>query len=165
MTPRRLVDQENPYQRHESAVLILLRRRCPWLAYDEREAAYHDAYATLLEKHRDGALDMEAMHDRQVRSYLMTAAIRRGLHENARCERRRAKPEADAGLFVADPALPLEERIATASETSPIRELVEERPERRRAVIKLPFWRDRSPEEIQAFLEISGGAYRKEICD
>ena len=117
----------------------------------------------MLEKHRDGALDMEAMHDRQVRSYLMTAAIHRGLGLSARVERRRTRPVADAGVDTPDSARPVEERVAAASEAAPIRELVEELPERRRAVIKLRFWLDRSPKEIQAFLGISERTYRKEV--
>jgi RNA polymerase sigma factor (sigma-70 family) len=144
-------------------VLGLLRGRCPWLADDEREAIYHDAYATLLEKDREGTLDVERMHDRQVRSYLMTAAIYRGLHEGKRHERKRTKPEADAGVLTPDPTLPVEERVAAASEAAPIREILEELPERRRALIKLRFWLDRSPDEIQAFLGISERTYRKEI--
>ena len=44
---------EAAYERYKGAALLLLRRRCPWLAADDREGAYHDAFATLLEKHRD----------------------------------------------------------------------------------------------------------------
>jgi DNA-directed RNA polymerase specialized sigma24 family protein len=163
MTKRAPGERETPYERHKLAVLHLLRRRCPWLAADEREVAYHDAYATLLEKHRDGALDMDAMHDRQVRSYLMTAAIHRGLWEGARAERKRTTPVENPGAYLVDASPSAEERMVAASETGPVRELVEELPERRRAVIKLRFWLDRSPREIQAFLGISERAYRKEL--
>ena len=46
MKPGLLPDRETPYERHKPAVLVLLRRRCGWLADDEREAVFHDAYAT-----------------------------------------------------------------------------------------------------------------------
>lgn len=119
MRERPPVHLEIQYERHKLAVMGLLRGRCPWLAEDDREALYHDAYATLLEKHSDGTLDIEAMHDRQVRSYLMTAAIYRGLHEGTRHERKRTKPDANAGVLTPDPTLPVEERVAAASETAP----------------------------------------------
>jgi len=154
---------DQAYERHRPTALRVLRRRCPWLAADERLGVYHDAFATLLEKDRDGALDVEAMHDAQVRGYLLTAAVHRGLGEGARAERRRAVPTADPGLGVVDPARPMEDRVEDELGLLAVRELVEELPERRRAVIKLRFWFDRSPDEIKAFLGISERAYRKEI--
>jgi hypothetical protein len=43
-----------PYANHRDYVLGVLRRRCRWLAPDELEAVFHDAYALMLEKERDG---------------------------------------------------------------------------------------------------------------
>jgi DNA-directed RNA polymerase specialized sigma24 family protein len=135
MRQRGLADKEASYERHKVPVLRLLATRCPWLAPDEREVAYHEAYAILLVKHREGALDMEGMHERQVRSYLMTTAVGVGLNAGRRGGRYSTVLMDDPGPELLDPGLPTEERAATHSETAPIRELVEELPERRRAVI------------------------------
>ena len=154
---------DQAYERYRPTALRVLRRRCPWLAADERLGVYHDAFATLLEKHRQGSLNVEEMHDAQVRGYLLTAAVHRGLGEGARAERRRAIPTAEPGIGVIDPAEPMEDRLDDELGMLAVRELVEELPERRRAVIKLRFWLDRSPNEIKAFLGISERVYRKEI--
>ena len=44
---------QTPYEQHRDRVLLTLARQCPWLDPAEREAAYHDAYLTYLEKERD----------------------------------------------------------------------------------------------------------------
>ena len=112
MRQRARFERETPYERHKQVALRVLRRRCPWLAPDEREGVYHEAYATLLEKHRDRALDMEAMHDRQVRAYLLTASLNRALTEKQTAARRRTVPSENAGVDVPETAIPLEERLA-----------------------------------------------------
>jgi RNA polymerase sigma factor (sigma-70 family) len=151
------------YERWKPDALVVLRTRCPWLPPDDREAAYHDAFATLLEKHREGALDIGAMHQLQVRGYLMTAVVHRALRIAARAEFRRTEPVEDPTAGLTDPAAPIDEQVVRHAEAIAIREIVEELPERRRAVIKLRFWLDRSPDEIQSFLRISERAYRKEL--
>ncbi len=156
-------DRGIPYERNKAIALVVLRKRCPWLAADEREGVYHDAYATLLQKHRDGALDLEEMHEAQVRSYLLTASIHRALNQSARSESRLVTPTEAPGVDLPDPMIGTADRLADESELAPVRELVEELPERRRAVIKLRFWLGLSVPEIKAVLGISERAYRKEI--
>lgn len=77
------------YAEHRQYVLAVLGRRCRWLQPDEREALLHDAYAVMLEKARDGALDLDAMHDLQVRAYLTQTALNKALDEGKRAERTR----------------------------------------------------------------------------
>jgi hypothetical protein len=125
MRQRAQADRGIPYERHKGRVLRVVARRCPWLATDECEVAYHDAYATLLEKHRVGALDMDAMHDRQVLAYLTTTAIRDGLVAGRRGGHPLTIPMEDPGTEVLDPELPTGDRAATHSEPAPISELVE----------------------------------------
>jgi RNA polymerase sigma factor (sigma-70 family) len=129
----------------------------------ERESLYHDAYAVLLEKHRSGALDMEAMHPTQVRSYLITAAVHVALHEHRRAENRRTTPLEELGSDLVDQEVPPEERAASEAEAADIRGLVKELPERRRLVVQLRFLFDRTPAEIQNLLRISQRTYRKEL--
>jgi hypothetical protein len=50
-----------PYEQHRNPVLLTLAHQCPWLDSGEREAAYHDAYLTYLEKERDRSLDTSVM--------------------------------------------------------------------------------------------------------
>jgi DNA-directed RNA polymerase specialized sigma24 family protein len=151
------------YERHKGVALGALRKHCPWLAPDEREAIYHDAFVILLEKDRQGSLEIASMHERQVRSYLLTAAIHRGLRIGASADSKRTRLSDDPAFGLADDGRPLEDRVASASELAALREQVEELPERQRAVIKLRFWLERSPEEIESFLGISHRLYRKEI--
>src|SRR3954469_5056682 len=94
-TPPRSI--ESAYERHKGEALVLLRRRCPWLPADDREAAYHEAFATLLEKHREGSLDVDAMHPLQVRKYLMTAVVYRALGIAGSAESRRTVSVEDPG--------------------------------------------------------------------
>src|SRR5688572_20825370 len=131
---------EAAYERYKTEALVLLRRRCPWLPPDDREGAYHDAFATLLEKHREGALDVDAMHELQVRAYLMTAVVHRALRIADRAEFRRTEPVENPAAAVADPSQPVDEVVVRRVEAAAIREVVNELPERRRAVIKLRFW-------------------------
>jgi hypothetical protein len=63
-----LLVRDATYEEHRDYVLMVLSRRCRWLDSDEREAAFHDAYAVLLEKERDGRLDTAAMHPQRSRS-------------------------------------------------------------------------------------------------
>jgi hypothetical protein len=80
------VHREETYEDHRSYVLGVLRRKCGWLDQDEREAAYHDAYAVMLEKERDGRLDTAAMDPRQLRAYITQTAIHKALDEGKRAE-------------------------------------------------------------------------------
>ena len=103
------------------------------------------------------------MHELQVRKYLMTAVLHRALRVGDSAEFKRTQPVEDPGAGVVDPGRPVDELVALRVEASAIREIVDGLPERRRAVIKLRFWLDRSPPEIQSFLQISERAYRKEL--
>ena len=105
-------------------------RRCGFLDRLDQESAFHDAYLTLLEKHREGALDLDAMHPRQVFAYLAKAAVRNYLAELKRAESRRTVALADDALSRPDPAAGPEERTETKLESA-LRELVEQLPERR----------------------------------
>ncbi len=156
-------DEAEYYERNKHVALSVLRRRCPWLDADDREGVYHDAFAGLLAKERDGTLDLAAMHEAQVRSYLLTASMHRAMNVTARSEHRLTTPVEAPGDDVADSRMGAAEQMVAESERTPVRELVEELPERCRAVIKLRFWLDFKPPEIQRYLGISERAYRKEI--
>jgi len=122
------------YERNKPYVLKVLVQRCGWIRASEREALYHDAYAVLLEKHRSGALNVEAMHPGQVRTYLVTAAIHAALCERRRAENRRTTPVEDPGSELLDEAALPDEQATASAEAADLRRLVEELSERRCAV-------------------------------
>jgi RNA polymerase sigma factor (sigma-70 family) len=143
-------------------VLRLLAWRAPWLEPSEREAILHDAYAVFLEKQRDGVLDLGAMHATQVRAYLAQTALHKALDESKRAGRRRSVPLEDSvegSLPAAEPSL--EDSVAARLDAWQIREIVCELPERQQLVIKLRFYFDRTPDEIQRHLGVSERTYRR----
>ncbi|MBS1679771.1 MAG: sigma-70 family RNA polymerase sigma factor [Actinobacteria bacterium] len=151
------------YEEHRDYVLAVLRRRCGWLATDEREALFHDAYAVLLEKERDGELDPSTMHGNQVRAYLTQTALFKALDEGKRAERNRSAPLEDAGAFEEDASRPLEDSVSAELEGARVREIVAELPRRRQAIVKLRFFFERTPDEIQDLLGVSSRVYRREL--
>jgi RNA polymerase sigma factor (sigma-70 family) len=158
-----LATLKTPYEEHRPYVLAVLARRCGWLGDDEREAVFHDAYALMLEKEREGTLEPDAMHPHQVRAYLTQTAVNKALDEGKRAERRRTEPIGERALAEPDPGTAPEEATASRMEGATAREIVAELPARRQAVVKLRFFFERSPEEIQRMLHISPRTYRREL--
>jgi len=151
------------YEEHRTYVLAVLARRCGWLALDEREAIYHDANLVLLEKERDGVLVPSAMHRNQVRAYLTQTAINKGLDEGGRAERTRSVPLEDDVLAMPDAGRSPDELAAANLDGTRVREIVGELPPRQQAIIKLRFFLDRRPDEIQDSMGISERVYRREL--
>jgi RNA polymerase sigma factor (sigma-70 family) len=151
------------YSEHRDYVLAVLARRCGWLRAEDREAILHDAYLVLLEKQRDGTLDPAAMAARELRAYLVQTAINKTLNEGQRAERRRTEPLDDTALAAPDAARSPEERAAASLDRARLQEIVGELPRRRQAIVKLRFFFDRTPEEIQGYLGITERAYRREL--
>jgi RNA polymerase sigma factor (sigma-70 family) len=160
---RTVLEANNAYEEHRDYVLAVLRRRCGWLAADEREALFHDAYAVLLEKERDGDLETATMHGNQVRAYLTQTALFKALDEGKRAERNRSAPLEDAGAFEEDSSRPLEDSVSAELEGARVREIVAELPRRRQAIVKLRFFFERTPDEIQDLLGVSNRVYRREL--
>lgn len=153
---------ETPYEQHRGYVLAVLARRCGWLDASEREEILHDAYAVFLEKQRDGLLDRDAMHPQQVRAYLTQTALNKALDEGKRA-RRRTSVELDDGLEVATGEPTAEELLSEGWDGARLREIVAELPERQQAIVKLRFFFDRTPEEIQRYLGVTERVYRREL--
>jgi RNA polymerase sigma factor (sigma-70 family) len=154
---------QTPYEQHRDYVLSVLGRRCGWLDQADREAIFHDAYALLLEKQRDGDLDLETMHPHQVRAYLVQTSLYKSLDEGKRAERKRAVPMGDDAFASPDASAPMDEMLATSLEGARVREIIDELPERRQAIVKLRFFLDRAPSEIQELLGIRERVYRREL--
>ncbi len=158
-----LPTEATPYEQHRNYVLAVLARRCGWLGSDEREAVFHDAYLVLLQKQSDGDLEPGDMHPRQLRAYLVQTAVNKALDAGKRVEHLRSEPIGERALAEPD-AGPDPEELASANvEGARLREIVTELPERGQAVVKLRFYFDRTPDEIQGLLGISGRAYRREL--
>jgi DNA-directed RNA polymerase specialized sigma24 family protein len=158
-----LKTQANPYEANRDYVLSVLARRCGWLDAGEREAAFHDAYAVMLEKESSGALHTAEMHGRQVRAYLTQTAIHKALDEGKRAERKRSLPLEDYGLGEPDPGASPDDLAAAGLDGARVREIVAELPERRQTIVKLRFFFDRAPDEIQRCLGISERVYRRDL--
>jgi RNA polymerase sigma factor (sigma-70 family) len=153
----------SPYEQHRDYVLSVLARRCGWLNVDDREAVFHDAYAVMLEKQQAGALDVEEMHERQLRAYLTQTAINKALDEGKRAERNRTESLGDSAFAAPDDARTPEDLAGAKIDGARMAEIVAELPQRRQAIVKLRFYFDRTPEEIQGYLDISERAYRREL--
>jgi len=144
-------------------VLAVLARRCGWLGEDERESIFHDAYVVFLQKQADGELQTAGMHPRRVRAYLVRTALNKALDEGKRAERRRSEPIGERALREVDGAPAPEELAFARLESARLREIVAELPDRGQTVVKLRFYFDRTPEEIQRFLGLSERVYRREL--
>ena len=154
---------QTPYEQHRDRVLLTLARQCPWLDPAEREAAYHDAYLTYLEKERDRSLDTSIMRPPQVLAWLIQAAIRNCLQARRRAYHRHAVPLEEAALNTADPSEDVEGRGLERIAGAPVRELVERLPERQKAIVKLRFYLGLERAEIERLLGISPRVYRREV--
>jgi RNA polymerase sigma factor (sigma-70 family) len=152
-----------PYEQHKRYALAVLARRCRWLNPTDQEAAFHEAYAVMLEKQRDGDLDLDGMSAHQVRAYLVQTALHKALDEGKRAERRRTRPLEDGAFAKPAPELPLEDSLSSKEERARLLEVVAELGERQRAIVSLRFLGERTPEEIQGFLGISSRVYRREL--
>ena len=158
-----LLVRDATYEEHRDYVLTVLSRRCGWLDSDEREAAFHDAYAVLLEKERDGRLDTAAMHPQQLRAYFAQTAIHKALDEGKRVERKRTEPLEERALDESDPESAPEDLAAASLDNARMLEIVGELPERAQTIVKLRFYFDRTPQEIQGYLGITERVYRREL--
>jgi RNA polymerase sigma factor (sigma-70 family) len=154
-----------PYEQHRDYVLAVLARRCGWLDPSDREAIFHDAYAVFLEKTRDGYLDVSVMCAPQVRAYLTQTSLNKAMDESKRAARRRTVSLDDETLSLdpADPGRGLDERLGAGFDDARVREIVAELPERQQTIIKLRYFLDRTPGEVQRCLGISERVYRREL--
>lgn len=153
-------ERTTAYDQHRRYVLAVLSRRCRWLAPDEREALLHDAWAIMLEKERAGTLDVSAMAPGQVRAYVTQTALRRALDEGRRA-RTRDVPLGDDDV-VAEEAAP-HEAVHAGDEAVRLREIVGELTPRQQTIVKLRFFFDRSPDEVQGLLGVTERAYRRDL--
>jgi RNA polymerase sigma factor (sigma-70 family) len=156
-------DPATPYEQHRDYVLAVLRRCCGWLGRDDYEAVFHDAYAVMLEKERDGRLDTAAMHPRQLRAYLTQTAINKALDAGKSAERTRTEPLGDSALARIDAGAAPDDLAAASLDSARLREIVSELPRRRQLIVKLRYFFDRSPADIQRLLGISERAYRRDL--
>ncbi|HST40529.1 MAG TPA: sigma factor-like helix-turn-helix DNA-binding protein, partial [Conexibacter sp.] len=157
---------QSTYEHDRAHVLAVLARRCGWLDHGEREAIFHDAYLVLLQKQHDGAIDLTAMNEHQTRAYLVQTALHKALDEGKRAGRARERSldaDLDAGLEPADAAAAPDEQAVSRQTSVQVREIVAELPERQQTIVKLRFFFDRAPEEIQRFLGLSERVYRREL--
>jgi RNA polymerase sigma factor (sigma-70 family) len=157
--------QRSPYEEHRGYVLRVLGRRCGWLDASDREALLHDAYAVFLEKQRDGHLDARDLSGPQIRAYLTQTALNKAMDEGKRASRRRSVSldDEDLGIDPADPGRAPDDLLASGFDDARVREIVAELPQRQQLVIKLRFFFNRTPHEIQRYMGITERVYRREL--
>jgi RNA polymerase sigma factor (sigma-70 family) len=157
--------ETSAYAEHREYVLAVLGRRCHWLDASDREALFHDAYTLLLEKERQGAVDVGAMRPRQIRAYLTQTALNKAMDEGKRAGRRRSVPLEGEGVRLepVDPGREPDEELITKFGAERVREIVAELPDRQRAIMILRFFFDQSPADVQRDLGISERVYRREL--
>lgn len=156
---------DSPYEEHRGYVLRVLARRCAWLDRSDHEALLHDAYAVFLEKQGDRTLDVISMHAPQVRAYLTQTALNKAMDEGKRAARHRSVPLDDERLGT-EPStwdVDVDERLVASADNARVGEIVAELPDRQRVVVKLRFFFDRTPHEIQRYLGITERVYRREL--
>lgn len=151
------------YDANRDYVLGTLRRRCPWLDDGDREGMFHDAFLVLLDKEERGALDVGEMAPHQIRAYLTQTALNKALDEGKRAGRQRSVPLMEDGAYADDRAVAAEERVDDEADRARVREIIDELPARQQAIVKLRFYLQRSPGEIQDFLDITERSYRRDL--
>lgn len=153
----------SPYEEHRTYVLAVLRRRCGWLDRSEQEGLLHDAYVVLLEKQRDGVIDLDAMRPPQVRAYLTQTALNKALDEGKRAGRKRSVALDDNAMELPDEQPEADELLARTFDEARMREIVAELPERQQLIVKLRFFLGHSPAEVQRYLGVTERAYRRDL--
>jgi RNA polymerase sigma factor (sigma-70 family) len=151
------------YGEHRDYVLRVLRRRCGWLDDADREGMFHDAFLVLLDKEDRGVLDVSGMAPHQVRAYLAQVALNKALDEGKRAGRQRSVPLADQDIYTDERSAVAEELVDGDADRARVREIIGELPERQQTIVKLRFFFERTPTEIQDFLGISERAYRRDF--
>ncbi len=103
------------------------------------------------------------MNAQQVRAYLTQTALNKALDESRRAERRRTTALDEFVENRADTGEQVEERVAANLAGAPVREIIAELPARQQAVVKLRFYFERAPEEIQQVLGMTERTYRRQL--
>jgi RNA polymerase sigma factor (sigma-70 family) len=153
----------SPYEEHRKYVLSVLGRRCAWLDASDREGLLHDAYTVLLEKQREGTLQLSEMRPAQIRAYLTQTALNKALDEGKRAGRRRSVPLLDDAYESFAPSPAHDELVAARMEGARVREIVAELPERQQQIVSLRFFFDWTPRQIGRYLGVTERVYRREL--
>jgi hypothetical protein len=103
------------------------------------------------------------MAPEQTRAFLTQTAINKALDEGKRAGRKRSVPLGDTEYTEPDLGRAPEDLVAAGLDSARVREIVAELPARRQAIVKLRFFFDRTPDEIQRSLGITERAYRREL--
>jgi RNA polymerase sigma factor (sigma-70 family) len=151
------------YDTNREYVLGTLRRRCPWLDDGDREGMFHEAFLVLLDKEERGVLDVGEMAPHQIRAYLTQTALNKALDEGKRAGRQRSVELKEDGAYPDERSAVAEERVDDQADRARVREIIDELPNRQQAIVKLRFFLQRTPAEIQDFLDITERSYRRDL--
>jgi hypothetical protein len=101
----------------------------------------------------------------QLRAYWTQTALNKAMDEGKRAGRRRfvSLDDEDLGIDPVDPGREIPDQLADSFDGARIREIVAELPERQQVIIKLRFFLDRTPVEIQRHMGVTERVYRREL--
>jgi Sigma-70, region 4/Putative zinc-finger len=85
------------------------------------------------------------------------------LDEGKRAGRKRSMPMTDEALAAPDDGRAPDEVVGARFDDARIREILSELPKRRQMIVKLRFFFDRTPAEIQRYMGLTERAYRREL--
>ena len=149
---------EQAYRDHERSVLAMLSTRYRDLDPDGRRELYHEAWASVLKRRREG-VEIESL-----RGYLLGAADKLASKRVYGADARRRKtfdPTAPAFTALADAAEQPDEAVLAADEARRVRMFIEELDQAEQALLKLRLDRGMDPPEIRERLGLTDRQYRR----
>ncbi len=149
---------EQAYRDHERSVLAMLSTRYRDLDPDSRRELYHEAWASVLKRRREG-LEIESL-----RAYLIGAADKLAAKRVYGADARRRQtfdPGAPGYAGLADTAEQPDETVLAADEARRVHMLIDELDEAERALLKLRLDLGLDPPEIRERLGLTDRQYRR----
>ncbi len=149
---------EQAYRDHERSVLAMLSTRYRDLDPDGRRELYHEAWASVLKRRRDGA-EIESL-----RAYLLGAADKLAAKRVYGADARRRQtfdPSAPGFAGLPDTGEQPEDTVLAADEARRVHMFIDELDEAERALLKLRLDLGLDPPEIRERLGLTDRQYRR----
>lgn len=153
-----LETDERAYRDHERIVLAMLATRYRDIDPDGRRELYHEAWASVLKRRRNG------VEVSNLRGYLLGAADKLASKRVYGADSRRRQTYDPTGPYfrsLPDLAEPPDEAVLAADEARRVRMLVDELGESEQSILKLRIEQGLEPSEIREHLGLTDRQYRR----